>query len=94
MPIEHQAFTVGTSASIIAQIPEGNPKTSVFIYNNDNSEIFIGDSTVTVSGADTGLRIPKSIVFEIELNAEDKLYAVSAAGTSANAVVTLFSRVI
>ena len=94
MAIYHQAFTVGTSPTLIAEIPEGNPKTSVFIYNNDNSEILIGDLTVAVSGVDTGLRIPKQIVFEIELNAEDKLYAVSAAGTSANAVVTLFSRVI
>jgi hypothetical protein len=94
MPIEHQAFTVGTTATLIAQIPEGNPKTSVFIYNNDNSQIYIGDSAVTVSGVETGLHIAKQTVFEIELNAEDKLYAVSAAGTSANAVVTLFSRVI
>lgn len=94
MAIVHNAYTVGTTATLIAEIPAGNPKTSVYIYNNDNSQIYIGDSTVTTSGADIGLHIAKSTVFEIELNASDKLYAISAAGTAANAVVTLFSKVI
>lgn len=94
MAIIHNAYTVATTATLIADIPRKCPKTSVYIYNNDNNQIWIGDATVATSGADTGLHIAKQTVFEIELNAGDKLYAISAAGTSSNAVVTMFSQVI
>lgn len=94
MALVHDAFTVGTSATLIATIPAGNPTTTVAVVNEDNSSIFIGDSSVTASGVDKGLPVVKSTVYNIQLNANDKLYAVSAAGTLANAVVVLYSKVI
>jgi hypothetical protein len=95
MAIVHTATTVGTTATIIAEIPAGNPLTAVLVFNDDQHPIFVGDATTTTSGADTGLKLAKSTTSsQIWLNAGDKLYAVSAAGTASNAVVTLFSKVV
>jgi len=95
MAVVHDVFTVGTSPTLICQIPKKCPPTAVLIFNDDNNPIFIGDSTVAVSGTDTGLKVSKSTTSsQIWLNAGDKLYAVSAAGTAANTVAVLWSRVI
>lgn len=94
MAVVHNEYTVGTTATLIAEIPAKNPLTAVLVFNDDNNPIFVGDATVTASGANLGLKISKSTTSsQIWLNAGDKLYAISAAGTSARAVVTLFSSI-
>lgn len=93
MALVHDTFTVGTTATLLATIPEGNPTTTVAVVNDDNSSIFIGDATIAVSGANKGLTVVKSTNYRIDLNAGDKLYGISSAGTSANAVTVLYSTV-
>jgi hypothetical protein len=95
MAIVHQAYTVGTTPTLIAEIPAGNPNTAVLVFNDDNNSIFLGDNTVSVSNANIGLKVARSTTsFQIWLNGGDKLYAVSASGTAANTVVTVYSKVI
>ena len=94
MAINHSNKTVGTSPTLLLTIPAGNPYTVVNIYNEDNSSIYIGDDTVTSSGATKGLQVKKDTPTTIWLHANDALYAVSAAGTAANAVTTVYSTVL
>lgn len=94
MALFHQSFTVGTTPTLIAEIPAKNPTINIDIINEDNSPIYVGDAEVSTTGADKGLTVSKNTVYHIALNAGDKLYAVSAAGTSANAVSVLYSKVI
>lgn len=94
MALFHESFTVGTTPTLIVTIPEGNTTTRVAIVNDDNSSIYVGDSAVATSGADKGLTVVKSTVYNIDLNAEDTLYAVSAAGTAAYAISVLYSKVV
>lgn len=94
MALVHESFGIGTTSSLILTIPEGNPTTDVAITNTDNNTIYIGDATVTTSGADRGLPIKKDSVYVIKLNAEDKLYAVASIATASDAVCILYSRVV
>lgn len=94
MALVHDTFTVGTSPTLLVTLPSGNPTTTVAVVNDDNSSIFIGDSTLTVSGANKGLTVVKSTNYRIDLNAGDTLYGISTAGTAANAVTVLYSKVI
>jgi len=94
MALVHDSFTVTTSPTLIATIPAKNPTTIVTISNDDNSSIFIGDETVAASGADKGITVVKNVNYNLSLNAGDKLYAISAAGTSAYAVSVFYSKVI
>lgn len=94
MAVVHDTFTVATTATLIATIPAGNPTTTVAVVNDDNSSIFIGDSTLTVSGANKGLTVVKNTNYRIDLNAGDTLYAISSAGTASSAVTVLYSRIV
>jgi L-2-hydroxyglutarate oxidase LhgO len=94
MTVVHNAYTVGTTPILIAEIPAKNPTTSVHIVNDDNNSIYVGDSAVATSGADKGMTVKKDSIYTLELNALDKLYAVAAVATGANAVSVVYSRVI
>jgi hypothetical protein len=94
MAIVHNSVTVGTSPTIIATIPAGNPNTVVQISNTDAQTIFLGDSTCSTTGAAKGIRMATNTNLQVSLNSGDVLYAVSAAGTSANAVTVIFSKII
>lgn len=92
MALHHNTVTVGTSPTLLCTIPAKAATVAVLVFNNDNSAIFLGDSTVATSGANLGLQLSKSTTAtQIWLNAGDSLYAISAAGTSANAVAVLYS---
>lgn len=94
MSVYHDTYTVGTTPTLIATIPAKNPLTAVTLFNDDNSAIFIGDSTVATSGVNRGVKLSKSTVSsQIWLNAGDKLYAISESGTAANTVSVLYSGV-
>ena len=95
MTLVHNSVTVpATTATVIATIPTGNPLTCVHVSNSDSAAIFVGDSSLSNSGADKGAKISAAAALDIWLNSGDSLYAYSVAGTSANAVAVLFSKVV
>lgn len=94
MAIVHESFTVGITPTLIATVPEGNPSLELHLSNSDNNDVYVGDATVSTSGADKGLPIKKDTVYVLTLNAEDNLYAVAAIATGANALTVLYSKVI
>jgi hypothetical protein len=94
MALVHNSVTVATTATVIAEIPAGNPRTCVHISNSDTAAIFVGDATLSNSGVDKGVKLAAAGNLELWLNSGDTLYAISVAGTSANAVGVLFSKVI
>ena len=89
--LNHAAFTVGTSPVLLVTIGPKEPVTHVTVVNDDNNSIYVGDSAVAASGADKGVTVKKDSQYVFELNAGDKLYAVAANSTSANAVSVLYS---
>ena len=95
MTLVHNSVTVpATTATVIATIPGGNPLTCVHVSNSDSAAIFVGDSTISNSGADKGAKISAAAALDIWLNSGDSLYAYSVAGTAANTVTVLFSKVV
>jgi uridine phosphorylase len=94
MTLVHNSVTVGTTATLIAEIPVGNPNTAVQVSNTDSATIFLGDATLSNTGADKGIRLASNGNLQVWLNSGDMLYAVSAAGTSAFAVTVAFSKIV
>jgi hypothetical protein len=94
MTLVHNSVTVpATTATVIATIPAGNPLTCVHVSNSDSAAIFVGDSSISNSGVDKGVKISAAGALDFWLNAGDSLYGYSVSGTSANAVAVLFSTV-
>ena len=94
MALVHNSFTVGTTPTLIVDVPEGNPTIVVNIFNDANHTIYMGDASIATSGADKGMPVYKDYMYVITLNAEDKLYAISATTSPANALTVLYSKVI
>lgn len=94
MALVHESFTVQTTPTLIVDLPEGNPSTEINVCNHENHAIFIGDDTISIAGPNKGLPVNKDSVYVITLNAEDKLYAISATTSPANALTVLYSKVI
>ena len=92
MAVYHQTYTVGTTPTLIIEIPAKNPLTQVTVFNDDNNPIFLGDITVSTTGANRGIKIAKSTVASNAwLNAGDKIYAIAATETAAYAVTVFWS---
>lgn len=84
MAFGHAAVTVATTPTKIATVDTG-----VYIVNGDAQSIFIGGPDVAVSGARVGVTVAAAGVLQVY--AKGNIYAVSVAGTSANAVKVLIS---
>ena len=94
MALVHESFTIETTPTLIVNLPEGNPATVVTFFNDANHTIYVGDATVATSGVDKGMPAYKDYIYTVTLNAEDKLYAVAATTSPANALTVLYSKVI
>jgi hypothetical protein len=86
MAVVNSAVTVGVAATKIAT---GRVRrTSVTIQNSDAAAIFVGDSGVTTAGAKQGVSVAAAAQLQLT-DCPGELYAISAAGTAANAVRVL-----
>lgn len=93
MALVHVNKTVATTATVLTTLNSITEYTAISIQNNDSASIFIGDSTLTVSGANKGHVIAAAATYQLWVRANDTVYAISAAGTAANAVSVLYSQV-
>jgi len=92
MALIHANITVGTTPTKIVQLPTGGARgIAVQIQNLDTVAVFIGDATITATGATRGHSIAVNATQQLWLNGGDSVYAISAAGTSAGAVVVTYS---
>jgi hypothetical protein len=91
MALVHLSNTVGTTATLICTVQTGLGSVPVQISNQNAQPIFIGDSTITATGAGRGTRIASNANFQLWAHGGDVIYAISAAGTSAGDVSVIYS---
>jgi hypothetical protein len=92
MALVHQNATVGTTPTKILTVQSGLQRgIAVQIQNLDTVAIFIGDNTITTSGATRGHQVAVNATQQLWLNSGDTVWAISAAGTTAGAVVITYS---
>jgi len=92
MAIKHINAQSQTTASILHQVDNNaRPNTPIVIYNGHSASIFIGDSTVTTSGATIGRTIATTTTQTIYASAGDIIYAISAAQSTAGIIVLTYS---
>ena len=92
MALQHINVGTQTTATILHTVKTGlHQNVAVQIYNGHSAAIFIGDSTVTTSGATIGRTIAASGSFQLWLNSGDEIWGISAAASAAGAVVITYS---
>jgi hypothetical protein len=92
MAFQHINSQTLTTASILLTIdPNARPLTPITIYNGHSAAIFVGDATIATSGATIGRTIPAASSQTFYVNANDNVYAISAAASAAGAVVITYT---
>lgn len=92
MAFKHINTTTFTTPQILTTIPTGIPRqTPITVYNGHSASIFVGDSTITTSGATIGRTIPTATSQTFYVNGGDVIYGISAAGSAAGAIVITYS---
>ena len=88
----HVNNTVQTTPTLIADLPPsmGQSK-AVQIYNGSAASIYVGDATITTSGATIGRTIAAGGTFQLWINGGDKIYAIATLATTAGSVVVTYS---
>lgn len=92
MAFKHINSGTQTVVSILHQVDKNaKPLTPINIYNGHSAAIFIGDSSISTSGATIGRTIANATSQVFYANPGDVIYAISAAASAAGAVVLTYS---
>lgn len=92
MALQHINVGTQTTATILHTVKTGlRQTTAVQIYNGHSASIFIGDSTITTSGATIGRTVAAGGSFQLWLNSNDQIWGISAAASAAGAIVITYS---
>jgi hypothetical protein len=76
MSLKHSTALVGTTVGLLVKIPTGVPSTAVQIFNGTGAIIYLGDSTISASGANQGNTLGNGSSVQIWMKANDELYAI------------------
>ena len=87
--INASTFTTATPLVTIKGAVARN--TPVTLYNGHSASIFVGDASITTSGATIGRTIPAASSQTFYVNANDVIYGISAAASTAGAIVITYS---
>ena len=80
MPVSHNRITVTTTATKLTNDFDGRDGQTINVQNpSGGADIFLGGATVTSS--DYGYLLKTNTSFSIELQDDEKLYAIVASGT-------------
>ena len=92
MAFKHINASTLTTTSILHEMDKNaRPQTPITIYNGHSAAIFVGDSTITTSGATIGRTLAASASQTFYASANDIIYAISAAASTTGAIVITYS---
>lgn len=78
MPLQHVNTLVTTAPKLLVKIPTTVRDVAIQIYNNTGAAIYIGDASVTATGATIGNAIANGASVQVWLHSLDELYVVCA----------------
>ena len=79
MALVHTNNTVGTTPKPIVAMPSGLQQlVACQIYNNTGATIYLGDITVSATGATVGNALANAASVQVWLGSNDVLYAICA----------------
>ncbi len=83
--------TLTTVSALVTIDRNAKPLTPVNIHNGHSAAIFIGDATISTSGATIGRTLAANANQIFYANPNDVIYAISAAASAEGAVVITYS---
>jgi len=91
MALVHINATTATTPTVLFTLPSGLQSTAVQISNNHTAVLYIGDASVSTSGATRGSQIAANGTQQIWLNSGDSVWGVTAAASATGAISIIYS---
>jgi len=92
MAFQHVNASTFTTVTPLITFDESIPRqTAVNIHNGHSAAIFIGDTTISTSGATVGRTLAANANQIFYVNAGDTIYAISAAASAEGVIVLTYS---
>lgn len=92
MALIHVNAQTATSPVVLLTVKQtARPQTAVSIYNGHSAAIFVGDESITTSGASIGRTIPAAGSQVFYMSGGETMYGISAAASAAGAIVFTYS---
>lgn len=92
MAFKHINASTQTVVSILHQVDSNaRPNTPINVHNGHSAAIFVGDTSITTSGATIGRTIAAGANQVLYASANDTIYAISAAASATGAIVLTYS---
>jgi hypothetical protein len=92
MAFKHINSGTQTTPTILLTIDRNaRALTPITIYNGHSAAIFVGDQSITTSGATIGRTIPAASSQTFYVMPNDNVWAISAAASAAGSVVITYS---
>jgi hypothetical protein len=92
MAFKHINSGTKTTPTILLTIDRNaRALTPITIYNGHSAAIFVGDESITTSGATIGRTIPAASSQTFYVMPNDNVWAISAAASAAGSVVITYS---
>jgi len=92
MAFNHINASTTTTATPIFIADDVLPRqTPITVYNGHSASIFIGDKTITTTGATIGRTLAATASQTFYVNSGDVVYAISAAASATGAIVITYS---
>ena len=91
MALVHVNATTATTAQPLFTLPSGLHSTAVQICNNHTAVLYIGDASVSTTGATRGSQIAVNASQQVWLNAGDTVWAITAAASATGAISIIYS---
>ena len=91
MALVHVNATTATTPQPLFTLPAGLQSTAVQICNNHAAVLYIGDASISTSGATRGNQIAVNASQQVWLNSGDTVWGVTAAASAAGAISIIYS---
>ena len=91
MALVHVNATTATTPQPLFTLPSGLPSTAVQICNNHSAVLYIGDASVSTTGATRGSQIAVNASQQVWLHPGDTVYGITAAASAAGAISIIYS---
>lgn len=92
MAFQHFNAQTATTTTILHQVDKNaKPNTPITIYNGNAASIYVGDSTITTTGATIGRTIGTGVSQTFYASANDIIYGISTLASTAGSIVITYS---
>ena len=79
--VGHSTTTIGTTPVMLFQAPTTYGKVSLYIANEGGSKAYLGDASLTTTGATEGYNLNNGATLNMELNGGEQIWCVSASSS-------------